>query len=311
MKKFLIGGVSLFAILSAVNANAAGYTCEELIEYTSCNPGYYLNASRPTCPDGYSYITGACHIEEDPSGGYASAEECAEAYCDWYGDCEDISEAYDNYLGDGCLKSGYDEEVGEWVGYDFIPASDVSSSSTNCIECPAGSSCNGGTEDKQLCAAGTYQPNTKQSSCLTTPKNNYSLAGAVNYTPCPATNLTDKDGKTVTATTAGDGATSIMSCYVGSEWYFKNAKGTYHFTSNCNAFDMATATAAQIAARCQSMGGNWQETEQFCEIQYDTPTTESACDASPFCYLEDGNCQCDCSVAAVDLETGQQYCKEN
>ena len=42
MKKYLIVGVSLFALFAANNAMAAGYVCEELIEYTSCMDGYYL-----------------------------------------------------------------------------------------------------------------------------------------------------------------------------------------------------------------------------------------------------------------------------
>ena len=64
MKNILkLTGVSVLAIVATANAYAAGYTCEELIEYTSCNPGYYLNAGecieRTSCPSG-SYLNVDC-----------------------------------------------------------------------------------------------------------------------------------------------------------------------------------------------------------------------------------------------------------
>ncbi len=311
MNKFLkLSGVSILAIIATANANAAGYTCEELVEYTSCNAGYYLSTADATCPDGYSYVTDACAGEDDILGGYTK-ESCAEEYCDRL-ECEDISEGYDRYLGDGCASSGYDEETGEYVGYDFI----AKAGTTSCSECPAGSYCVGGDKTATPCAAGTYQPEKKQTTCLTTPVGNYSLAGAENYTACPTTGLKDKDGKTVTATTSGDGATSIMSCYVGPEWYFNDTKGTYHFTSNCNAFDLATATRAQKEERCTSMGGSWSS-DGYCKIDFVYPTTKSTCNEFDFCYwLQDdpedtGACECDCSgYPSVDLENGQQYCHE-
>ena len=197
-------------------------------------------------------------------------------------------------------------------GYDFI----AKAGTTSCSECPAGSSCAGGDAAAVACAAGTYQPEKKQTTCLTTPVGNYSLAGAENYTACPTTGLKDKDGKTVTATTSGNGATSIMSCYVGPEWYFNDTKGTYHFTSNCNAFDLATATMAQKEERCTSMGGSW-DSYGYCEIDFVYPTTESTCNEFDFCsWIQDdpedaGVCECDCGgYPSVDLENGQIYCHQ-
>ena len=64
MNKLLkLTGVSMLAIITANGANAAGYTCEELIEYTSCNPGYYLNTAS-SYPD-YTYGKGWCAVDGD------------------------------------------------------------------------------------------------------------------------------------------------------------------------------------------------------------------------------------------------------
>jgi len=77
-KFFKLSAVSVLAIVAASNANAAGYTCEELIEYTSCNTGYALVNSDcvRTCDAGY-YLNGtACTI--CPIGTYslAAATSC-------------------------------------------------------------------------------------------------------------------------------------------------------------------------------------------------------------------------------------------
>ena len=274
MKKFLIGGVSLFAIFATSNAMAAGYTCEELIEYTSCMGGYYLSsgAVAPQCPDGYRYITGACDIEEDPWEGYASAEECAEAYCDWYGGCEDISEAYGQYLGDGCLKSGYDEEVGDWDGYDFISMS--ASGGTDCVTCPIGSTCAGGTAGAVECPAGSYcaTAGLSQPTGLCA-QNTWSIAGSSECEPCPATNLTDKDGKTVVAKTSGNGSTSASACFIDPNAYFKDDKGVFHFKSNCSYQGLKPGTS--------SGGGNVL-----------IKTEQQACEHAEGAEWSDGQCNC-------------------
>ena len=63
---FKLSTVSILALMAASNANAAGYTCEELIEYTSCNDGYYLNAGDciegATCAAG-NYLLRYCDDE--------------------------------------------------------------------------------------------------------------------------------------------------------------------------------------------------------------------------------------------------------
>ncbi len=68
MQKLLkISSVSILAIVAGTNANGAGYTCEELVEYTSCNDGYYLNngecIERSSCPSG-SYLKVTCPADD-------------------------------------------------------------------------------------------------------------------------------------------------------------------------------------------------------------------------------------------------------
>ncbi len=95
MKKFLFGGVSMLAIIATTNANAAGYTCENLVEYTSCNGGYTLSVGEcveiPTCsagtyakyqcPSGYNLLFGVCI---DGNNGYTDeqmfSDDCDGAY---------------------------------------------------------------------------------------------------------------------------------------------------------------------------------------------------------------------------------------
>ncbi len=77
MNKFLkLSGVSILAIIATTNANAAGYTCEELIEYTSCNPGRTLVDGDCVCDAGYYTNGDTCDICQ--AGTYSSidSESC-------------------------------------------------------------------------------------------------------------------------------------------------------------------------------------------------------------------------------------------
>ncbi|MBR2412547.1 MAG: hypothetical protein IKB10_02685 [Alphaproteobacteria bacterium] len=270
MHKFVkLSAVSMLAIMAATGANAAGYTCEELIEYTSCNPGYYL-ATENHCPSGSTYFSGVCHSYGEY---YPSTEE----------DCPNEEEGGQEYMGAGCIID-YDEDAYESYGYGpgFYPLQ-----IGMCTTCPAGSTCAGDTADKVACAAGTYQPNTGQTSCIDAPVGNYvSATGATKYTacsvgqyqptagqssclPCPAgsycattglsaatgkcnigtystggetsasctscpiTALTDINGDTVSATTASTGSTSASACFIDPSAEFKDDTGIYHFKQNC------------------------------------------------------------------------------
>ena len=274
MHKFLkLSAVSVLAIIAASNAHAAGYTCEELIEYTSCNPGYYLTGG--ACPDGSVYGTGWCVTD----GSYAE---------DGYSE-EDCRMSGGDYLGTGCFTAD---------GMELIDGEDVWRVDGNaslipqtCNECPAGSTCAGGDAAAVACAAGTYQPNKKQTSCIDAPVGNYvAETGATSYTACamgsyqptagqescltcpagsycagtglsavsgecnigtystggatsalctscPETSLTDKDGDPVSATTSSTGSTSASACHIGDDVEFQDNKGIWHYKQNCEYSD--------------------------------------------------------------------------
>lgn len=273
-KTLKISTVSMLAIVATTAANAAGYTCEELIEYTSCNAGYYLATSDVVCPSGYVWRTGICW----EYGEYTEGK--SEEYCQ----SEDSELGYE---GDKCVKEECVENGCNLNDYE-VTTSPVSVT-VSCDECPAGSKCAGGTEYAKQCASGTYQPNTGQSSCLTTPAGNYSGAGATEYIACPTgkyqpnagagscrscpvgsycdgtgltavsgvcadgsyatggatsctqclpTGLVDSDGNEVLATTGGTGAGSLAACYVSPDTHFKNDKGVYHYKSDCSAYNL-------------------------------------------------------------------------
>ena len=231
MKKFLFGGASLFAILAANNAMAAGYTCEDLIEYTSCNPGYHLSKS---CPDGYMFASGVCAYDEGDSSfeiGH-TVDSCAEI--DMY-----------IFKGDICVKEEYIEDAG-W-GYwqsDFV---DTTSDVFSCELCPAGASCAGGDAPMKKCAAGTYQSETGQSSCIPAPAGNMAqttatvLIGAINYQACAAGTYQPSTGQT-----------SCRSCPAGS--YCETA-GLSAVTGECAVGSFAYAGAASCLS-CPSTGLN-------------------------------------------------------
>ena len=237
MQKFLkLSTVSMLTIVAATGANAAGYTCEELIEYTSCNDGYYLNSGDciegATCGAG-NYLVGTCpsgYYEEDPDEGrYLVTYRFDTGWC--------YMDSFYNVASEEECTSQFDEENGlrgKWYGSGCVSSNEdfVAAESYTCTSC----------------ASGTYQPSAGQYSCITCPAGSecptttaatlceigtYSSAGATACTICPATGLTDKDGNTVVATTASTGSDSLAACIVGPDVQFKNDAGIYHFKSNC------------------------------------------------------------------------------
>ena len=374
MKKLLqLTGVSIVAIMTANVANAAGYTCEELIEYTSCNPGYFLNRTFDgdnfTCPSGYTARKNACyHIDNEYWMNASSAQDCLSRGGAWYGDVCVAGSSYDGYIfapaGSSC-PTGYKyyPENGCWDNYakDILDAEDCAAEEflwvdqgagcyntagdfatltiqagaggVVCDLCPAGSSCSGGTDAATACYEGEYQPNTGQTSCLTTPAGNYSGFGAVNYTACsvgtyqpqagsyeclvcpagsycgtaglaavsgvcaigeyssvgasacsscPETGLIDINGDDVVATTESQGSTSVSACIVGSDVYFKNDIGTYHYKQKCKYgnFGVDLTQSVTNAEECDNIGGSWNSVDMWCDVDVaDFLTSKDVCEA--------------------------------
>ena len=246
MKNILkLTGISVVAIMTANVANAAGYTCEELIEYTSCNPGYYFSVDNP-CEDDYVLRTGFCYVDEYTASFDETAASCQEKY------------PGAKYYNSACV--GDFEESNNYSRFY-----EITNGVTHCIQCPIGSICSGGTAGARPCPAGSYCAEVG----LTQPSGkcnigSYSGGGATtaNCTACPATDLTDKDGATVVATTLTTGATTPSACVVGEEHYFTDAKGIYHFKSDCGLklWHMTIETQAE----CESLGADWYWDNDSC-----------------------------------------------
>ena len=292
MKKLLqLTGISVVAIMTANVANAAGYTCEELIEYTSCNPGYALSMGDYICPDGYVYKTGICNDQESYYYGVSSLETC-EPYLGW-----DSGQESEWWAG-ACIKedalqegSNRVDQMGENIIFidGYTPGS--------CNECLAGYYCAGGTDAMTPCAAGTYQPNTKQTSCITTPQGNYSAAGATAYTACPTSDLTDASGNVVSVTTASDGATSSAECFVAKGTLFKDAKGIYKYTDNCIHGNFGSYYVMDEDGAPNECVDGYEEGYDpgYC---YRVPTTEETClvatsEGSVAATWDGEKCHCD------------------
>jgi len=292
MKNILkLTGVSVLAIMATANANAAGYTCEELIEYTSCNAGYYLNDGGDACPSGYThYPNGVCIEEADMRvADFATKAECEAA---WEGG---RGTDYKWYTGPVCVSGGES-------GYSVEISAANENAGKTCNECPAGSICSGGTAGATACPAGSYCAkaglSTVSGQCS---KGTYSVGGAVSCSTCPATNLTDKDGATVVATTLTTGATTPSACVVGEEHYFTDTKGTYHFKSDCGLTPWKITVSTQ--EECESLGEGWQwdgysECHNYNDSVALAPTTEEECLSEIEVQIDgeiewvDGKCVC-------------------
>ena len=212
----------------------------------------------------------------------------------------------------------------------------ISAGTSSCNECLAGHSCPGGDKDSATispCAAGTYQPNTKQASCIDAPVGNYvAETGATGYTACttgsyqpqsgqtscvecpagsycagtglsavsgecaigtystggatsavctscPASDLTDANGNVVSVTTASTGSTSATACFVAKGTEFKDDKGIYRYTDNCDYGNYPVLFESSEEDSCpDGWNGTWDGDlhNYFC---YKVPTTPSECAA--------------------------------
>ena len=85
------------------------------------------------------------------------------------------------------------------------------------------------------------------------------MGGAISCVSCPETNLTDFDNKPVVAITSITGATSAAACYIGSNVYFKDGKGTYHFKSNCEHQGGYASNMSAEGACLRDPACEWQE----------------------------------------------------
>ncbi|MBR2412175.1 MAG: hypothetical protein IKB10_00710 [Alphaproteobacteria bacterium] len=328
MKKLLkFSSVSMLAIMTASGANAAGYTCEELIEYTSCNDGYYLNSGKciegsacvagnylaPSCPEVDSeYFEYVSNYEDDdmPEGGwcYSESQNCSMEH--WCVTTKDECEGDGNvWYGLGCVLSdegSFDNNPDLFVSFSY-----------NCTPCAAGTYQDiAGQYECKICPAGSYCATAGLSNPTNVcAKGSYSLAGATTCTTCPATGLTDKSGATVIATTPTTGATTLLACVIDDTVNFIDAKGTYHYKSNCEFIPNGKVDSAEECEALAEATGEewyWDSYSSYCTMNIGiyapngdglytiiAPSTESECSKIPSSfdgvavYFYDGKCYCD------------------
>ncbi|MBR2412189.1 MAG: hypothetical protein IKB10_00785 [Alphaproteobacteria bacterium] len=304
MNKFLkLTGVSILAVVATTNANAAGYTCEELIEYTSCNAGYYLtlaaNGTAMVCPDGYPTMltNGICieHYQETILTSVTSEEDC------YYEDPNGENAAE---WTPGIFCVGAVDEFGVEAN-DYTTLVEGSTYGYTCIQCPAGSTCAGNTAGATLCPAGSYCATAGLSQ--PTGKCNvgtYSTGGATACTSCPASGLTDANGNVVSVTTESTGSTSSSACFVAKGTLFKDNKGIYKYTDNCEYGNFDRLGDAFYESDNGSCMNGYEYKEAYegengrngmvisvtgC---YKIPDTEEWCDEVEGSWIGD-SCECD------------------
>jgi len=276
MNKFLkLTGVSMLAIMTASGANAAGYTCEELIEYTSCNPGYYLNNTVSLCPEGSTYGTG---------------------YCGWRDSDPEINVSEENCTGSGVsyiAEVCYEFDEGGTIN---VVAEPNHATANTCSECPAGSYCPAGSESPTPCPAGSYCAGTKLGAvsgvCAI---GSYSLAGATACTTCPESDLTDANGNVVSVTTASTGSTSSSACFVAKGTLFKDSKGIYKYTDNCEHGNWPDYSSLVISSEAECEARGWSVETDGCYVYGDdnvVPKTEDGCSAAQGESWDGETCDC-------------------
>jgi len=282
--------------MTASGANAAGYTCEELIEYTSCNPGYYLNDGGDACPSGDThYPNGVCIEQADMMvADFATKAECEAA---WEGTS---GTDYKWYTGPVCV-SGVD------TNYNVEISAANENAGKTCNECPIGSICSGGTESATPCPAGSYCAGTGLSAVSgQCSAGTFSFAGATACSTCPEHEYTNANGQTISvpATTVPEiGAGSVSACIIDSDKTFTDIKGTYHFKENC-AYDAVLYPSCDLYL---DMASWFNPGDLTCD---DSEQTES--DAEYICG-DDADCRknliynCQLYLSAYENEA----CEEN
>ena len=311
MQKILkISAVSMLAIVAASGANAAGYTCEELVEYTSCNDGYYLNAGDciegATCGAGnYLLITCPGDYEEFPEYIY-SDNWCYDGYMmRSRGENEEdmtqnlCEEEYGGeYFGPGCVDWEIADmaDSGKATGEEFVPAN------VECVACDAGTyQPSAGQYSCITCDAGTYQPESGKTSCIDAPAGNYvAETGATGYTACTTGSYQPSAGQS-----------SCMTCPAGSECPTTTAAtlceaGEYApagstACSTCPTHAYTNASGQRVTVPATSVAGAGSATA--CYIDSDTYFTDAA---GTYHFKE--KCELTANYIATDAETSAGAC---
>jgi len=304
MNKLLkLTSVSMLTIVATTGARAAGYTCEELIEYTSCNPGYYygpaVSGTGMVCPDhlidAKMYNDGICW--DTYSGSGEVIENVTQQECNAFDYNEDSVDA--GWIEGPVCVGVYAHRMGE-LGYSTeLVEGDIYTDT--CIQCPAGSICAGGDVEDAVatpCPAGSYCATAGLSQptglCAA---GTYSTGGATsaNCITCPQLQYTNADGETVYVTaTSPVGADALNKCAIASGQTFTDKKGEYTFKESC--YYVAPTTY-----------------KEACELNYESVCGVITEDNQFFCVESGDADECGCDYHQENFifneETGEFYCE--
>ncbi len=248
IRRFLVIFVSLFMIAFVGNAHAAGYTCDDIKQYTSCNAGYYLNGTGPgnkcsPCPSGYpnsdagndTGIT-ACYSNTKfriwTGMTPIKPENCASAtYSDKPGTCSYVAYSNSDGTGDGNIKSGCSTNNAARTITSVTAKENFYVSGTTCSACPTlYPLSDGGNIGEGYC----YAKKTKTGNQITpdTPPTN--CHSVTEWNSCTPGTCTWRDYKSATDTTCTPtDCTKTAKTTTGKSGYYGYTNGTGVACSSC------------------------------------------------------------------------------
>eukprot|EP01022_Parablepharisma_sp_SALTPOND_P023128 TRINITY_DN47_c0_g6_i1.p1 TRINITY_DN47_c0_g6~~TRINITY_DN47_c0_g6_i1.p1 ORF type:complete len:4331 (-),score=484.04 TRINITY_DN47_c0_g6_i1:2741-15733(-) len=209
------------------------YSTEQSTACTKCDDGYTCSSQRTTatpstdlCPMGYyctySSVNGMQRVKFNPcpAGEYGVAEgtstktaACNDCPAGFYCPLEGMTKPIVCPKGHYCQTKS---SAATACGAGTYNPKTGSSSSGDCLSCPAGNYCPSGTGEPIMCSAGYYcgansgtetskcnagtyasvSKTTQQSECITCPAGHYCLEGSTAPTPCPSGTYNSNSGST-------------------------------------------------------------------------------------------------------------------
>ena len=274
---------------------------------TPCAAGSYSSSTGaitcPACPAGSYCIVGSTVAILCPDGQYSSvsAAVCstcvAGSYCKGGLMKQCSAGSYQPATGQSSCNSC---PVGSYClagSITFTVCADAlfsTGGSSTCNPCPAGSYCKGGVQNQ--CAAGSYQPSSSQTACLSCISGSYCVSGSINPTPCP-------DG--FTSALSSQTASSCFSCTAG--FYCKSGVQTTCAAGTFSSGGLSVCTSCTPGSFC--LAG--VSTPTACaDGTYSAASASSqsncfSCPAGKFCK---GGIQSDCAAGTCQPTTGQSSC---
>ena len=233
-------------------------TVANLCTVSKCNANTYYTAITDT---GYKNTCTSCGSNSGTSAGNTSTTcTCTTGYT-----------ADGSVDGASTSKSGCSliSDIACAIG-QYLPAS-----STTCSACTAGYWCPSSAQTysystsiqgRTACSAGTYQPDTGKTSCLSADKGYYVIGMAKTaQTPCTGATYQDETGKT--------------SCKDCPDGYTANTTSAKIAASSCQISCAAGTQVATENAQCTTPSGNWYTTTSQL-VNYGSTSSVNACNVA-------------------------------